>query len=143
MFLPNLDGDFVDVSGRRKNRSGGSGRGRRSSAGLLTFGWWCSGCTARASCLFRSFRRHFLKRGFGRGGLRAQICCSRSNLAADSRTWFISRPTEGCKKNAASCAFRWCLNSFGPSSISSVYCKDPIVSVVECCLLSMCNPQNF
>jgi hypothetical protein len=34
------------------------------SAGLLTLGWWCSGCTARARCLFRSFvGRHFLKEG--------------------------------------------------------------------------------
>ena len=63
MFLPNLDGDFVDVSGRRKNRSGGSGRGRRNSAGLLTLGWWCRGCTARALCLVSFFRRHFLKEG--------------------------------------------------------------------------------
>ena len=64
MFLPNLDGDFVDVSGRRKNRSGGSGRERRTAAGLLTFGWWRSGSTARARCLFRSFvGRHFLKEG--------------------------------------------------------------------------------
>ena len=64
MFLPNLDGDFVDVSGRREDGCGGSGRGRRTAAGLLALGGWCSGCTARASCLFRSFAgRHFLKRG--------------------------------------------------------------------------------
>ena len=30
VFLPNLDGDFVDVSGRREDGSGGSGRGRRT-----------------------------------------------------------------------------------------------------------------
>ena len=65
MFFPKLDGDFVDVSGRRKDGRGGSGRGRRrSGAGLLTLGWWCSGCTARASCLSSSFAgRHFLKEG--------------------------------------------------------------------------------
>ena len=62
MFLPNFDGDFVDVSGRRENRSGSSGR--RTAAGLLTLGGWCSGCTARARCLFRSFvGRHFFERG--------------------------------------------------------------------------------
>ena len=60
MFLPNLDGDTVDAPGRRKDGCGGSGRGRRTAAGLLTFGWWCSG---RASCLFSSFGRHFLKEG--------------------------------------------------------------------------------
>ena len=61
MFLPNLDGDFVDVSGRGEDGCGGSGRGRRSGTGLLTFG--CSGCTARASCCFCCFGRHFLKEG--------------------------------------------------------------------------------
>jgi hypothetical protein len=30
----------------------------------LTLGGWCSGCTARASCLFISFvGRHFFERG--------------------------------------------------------------------------------
>ena len=60
MFLPNLDGDTVDAPGRRKDGCGGSGRGRRTAAGLLTFGCWCTG---RASCLFSSFGRHFLKEG--------------------------------------------------------------------------------
>jgi len=40
VIFPNLDGDFVDAPGRRKNRSGGSGRGQRTAADLLTFGWW-------------------------------------------------------------------------------------------------------
>ena len=61
MFLPNLDGDTVDVPGRRKDGRGGSGRGRRTAAaGLLALGGWCTG---RASCLFSSFGRHFLKEG--------------------------------------------------------------------------------
>ena len=60
MFLPNLDRDTVDANGRRKDGRGGSGRGRRTAAGLLTFGCWCTG---RASCLFSSFGRHFLKEG--------------------------------------------------------------------------------
>ena len=60
MFLPNFDGDTVDASSRRKDGCGGSGRGRRTAAGLLTLGGWCTG---RASCLFSSFGRHFLKRG--------------------------------------------------------------------------------
>ena len=60
MFLPNLDGDTVDAPGRRKDGRGGSGRGRRTAAGLLTLGGWCTG---RASCLFSSFGRHFLKEG--------------------------------------------------------------------------------
>ena len=68
MFLPNLDGDFVDVSGRREDGCGGSGRGRRTAAGLLTLGGWGSGCTARARCLFSFFvGRHFLKEGVCRG----------------------------------------------------------------------------
>ena len=67
MFLPNLDGDFVDVSDRGEDGCGGSGRGGRTAAGLLTFGWWRRGCTARAHCLFRFFGRHFLKEGVGRG----------------------------------------------------------------------------
>ena len=55
MFLPNLDGDTVDAPGRRKDGCGGSGRGRRTAAGLLTLGGWCSGGTA--------FRRgHFLRK---------------------------------------------------------------------------------
>ena len=64
MFLPNLDGDTVDASGRGKDGSGGSRRGGRTAAagGPLTLGRWGSGCTARASCLF-SFGRHFLKEG--------------------------------------------------------------------------------
>ena len=60
MFLPNLDGDTVDAPGRREDGCGGSGRGRRTAAGLLTLGCWCTG---RASCLFSSFGRHFLKEG--------------------------------------------------------------------------------
>jgi hypothetical protein len=36
VFLPNLDGDFVDVSGRREDGRGGRGRGRGRVAGLLT-----------------------------------------------------------------------------------------------------------
>ena len=60
MFLPNFDGDTVDAPGRRKDGRGGSGRGRRTAAGLLTLGCWCTG---RASCLFSSFGRHFLKEG--------------------------------------------------------------------------------
>ena len=61
MFLPNLDRDTIDASRRRKD--GRDGRRRRTAAGLLTLGGWCSGCTARASCLFSSFGRHFLKEG--------------------------------------------------------------------------------
>ena len=60
MFLPNLDGDTVDAPGRRKDGRCGNGRGRRTAAGLLTLGCWCTG---RASCLFSSFGRHFLKEG--------------------------------------------------------------------------------
>ena len=48
MFLPNFDGDFVDVSGRREDGSGG--RGWRTAAGLLTLGGWCSGWTASTFC---------------------------------------------------------------------------------------------
>ena len=61
VFLPNLDGDTVDAPGGRED--GRHGRRRRTAAGLLTLGGWCSGCTGRASCLFSSFGRHFLKRG--------------------------------------------------------------------------------
>ena len=65
MFLPNFDGDTVDANGRRKDGCGGGRRrgGRTAAAGLLTLGGWRTG---RASCLFSSFGRHFL-RGFGRG----------------------------------------------------------------------------
>jgi hypothetical protein len=63
VFFPNLDGDFVDVSGRGENRCGGSGRGRRTAAGLLTLEWWCSGCTARARCCLCSLVVTFLKEG--------------------------------------------------------------------------------
>ena len=35
MFSPNLDGDTIDASGRRKD--GCDGRRRRTAAGLLTF----------------------------------------------------------------------------------------------------------
>ena len=61
MFLPNFDRDTVDAPGRRKDGRGGRGRGRRTAAGLLALGGWCTG---RASCLFScTFGRHFLKRG--------------------------------------------------------------------------------
>ena len=63
MFLPNLDGDAVDAPGRREDGCGGSGRGRRTAAGLLTLGWWCTG---RAGCFFSSFGCHF--GGSGGGG---------------------------------------------------------------------------
>ena len=55
MFLPNLDGDTVDVPGRRKDGCHGTAQKiRPSSAGLLALGGWCSGGTA--------FRRgHFTK----------------------------------------------------------------------------------
>ena len=58
MFLPNLDGDFVDVSGCREDGCGGSGRGRRTAAGLLTLGGWCSGCTGRPRTVSGFFGSH-------------------------------------------------------------------------------------
>ena len=61
MFLPNLDGDFVDVSGRREDGCGSSRRGRRgrrTAAGLLTLGGWCSGCTARPRTVSGFFGCH-------------------------------------------------------------------------------------
>ena len=63
IYLENLDGDTIDAPGRREDECGGSEQGRRSSTGILALGGWCSGCTARASCLFSSFGQHFLKRG--------------------------------------------------------------------------------
>ena len=65
MFFPNLDGDIVDVFGRREDGCHGTAQKVGSSAaGLLAFGGWCSGGSARASCLFGSFvGRHFFERG--------------------------------------------------------------------------------
>ena len=61
VFLPNLDGDTVDAPRRRED--GCHGRRRRTAAGLLTLGGWCSGGPASASFCFSSFGRHFLKEG--------------------------------------------------------------------------------
>ena len=65
MFFPNLDGDIVDVFGRREDGCHGTAQKVGSSAaGLLAFGGRCSGGTARARCLFGFFvGRHFLKEG--------------------------------------------------------------------------------
>ena len=83
MFLPNLDRDTVDAPGRRED--GRHGRRRRTAAGLLTFGCWCTG---RASCLFSSFGRHFLKRG----GLVVFV------FRTDFLFWLKLVPVPGCNE---------------------------------------------
>ena len=98
MFLPNLDGDTVDAPGRRENGRDGSGRGRRTAAGLLTLGGWCSGCTGRASCLFSSFGRHFLKEGVWSWFLFQDPIfddfASSNELGEDEGTWVALKGSE-------------------------------------------------
>ena len=94
MFFPNLDGDFVDVSGRREDGCGGSERGGRTAAGLLALGGWCSGSTARARCLFRFLGRHFFERGglvvvLDSGLILLGFCCCAMNGREDEGTWYL------------------------------------------------------
>ena len=92
MFFPNLDGDIVDIFCRREDGCHGTAQKVGSSAaGLLAFGWWQRRCTARASCLLRSFvGRHFFEEGvwswFWSSGL---TFCSKfaKKLGEDEGTW--------------------------------------------------------
>ena len=106
MFLPNLDGDTVDAPGRRKYGRDGSGRGRRTAAGLLTFGCWCTG---RASCLFSSFGRHFLKEGvwwwFLVSGLTFDFAKNWGGRDEDDGTWVASTKSKRQKKETLSSVF--------------------------------------
>jgi hypothetical protein len=74
VFFPNLDGAIVDAPGRREDWVRQQGMKRRTTAGLLTLGWWCSGGTARARCLFSFLWSTFFKERvwswFRRSGLK-------------------------------------------------------------------------